>query len=364
MVDANYISNRQLNLMTQESEIIGYFVRGQKQAISSQNLRLEYTDTSIRLSNNNAILIGISKQVNQWQRKVLVSNNSPYKPSIVKALESVGFFARRKSSHPDFSEYHDYQIPDGYKLNYTEVIQLWRTWWHHKRYQPNTSNLPIDILVFHKGKWQAIRDLQPKQGNFVVLTAKGEIAIEPAEYLVWIDRSSATVVTPSPQLDRNRLMQKDYLNRLPEPEEYIDLEAYLSTFNTEDSEDIDRIEGIYNIDELLRDSSITSRTSPAPKPAVDVQVEPAVVNNLPQPAPSSVVIPNSSTQIPSSDLERRASLKLKAMSVLETYLHEGELIVHTEVLKNAQGQEISRKIIEIKRDCPSWAIEQVKLIEN
>lgn len=357
MANANYISNRQLNLMTQESEIIGYFARGQKQAISSQNLRLEYTDTSIRLSNNNAILIGISKQVNKWQRKVLISNKSPYKSTIVKALESVGFIARQKSSHPEFSEHHHYQIPDGYKLNYTEVIQLWRTWWHHKRYQTNTSNLPIDILVFNKGKWQPVRDLQPKQGNFVVLTAKGEIAIEPTEYLVWIDRSPSTVINPTPQIDRDRTMQKDYLNRLPEPEEYIDLEAYLSTFNTEDSEDVDRIEGIYNIDELLSDSSVVDRLSSAPKPSVNEPLTPRIVDNSPQPTASTVAIPIS---VSSANLERRASLKLKAMSVLETYLNEGDLIVHTEVLKNAQGQEISRKVIEIKRDCPSWAIEQVR----
>jgi hypothetical protein len=340
--------------MTQESEIIGYFARGQKQAISSQDLRLEYTDTSIRLSNNNAILIGISKQVNQWQRKVLVSNKSPYKSRIVKALESVGFMARQKSSHPEFSEYHYYHLPNGYKLNYTEVIQLWRTWWHHKRYQSNATNLPIDILVFNKGKWQSVRDLQPKQGNFVVVTDKGTIAIEPTEYLVWIDRSPTTVINQIPPIDRDQLVQKDYLNRLPEPEEYIDLEAYLSTFNTEDSEDIDRIEGIYNIDELLSDSSISS----APKPVADVPV-PAVVNNPPQPVSSSVATPISN-QLSSANLEKQASLKLKAMSVLETYLHEGDLIVHTEVLKNAQGQEISRKVIKIKRDCPSWAIDRVK----
>jgi hypothetical protein len=349
--------------MTQESEIIGYFVRGQKQAVSSPNLRLEHTDTSIRLSNNNAILIGISKQVNKWQRKVLVSNNSSYKSSIVKALSAVGFIARQKSSHPEFSEYHYYQVPDGYQLNYTEVIQLWRTWWHHKRYQPNTSNLPIDILVFHKGKWQLVQDLQPKQGNFVVVTAKCEIAIEAAEYLVWLDRSSDIVVTPTPQVDRDLAEAKDYSNRASS-DEYIDLEAYLSTFNTEDSEDIDRIEGIYNIDELLRDSSITNRTVPKPKPAVAVRVEPAILNNSPQPDPAPVKTPNSSTLRSSSDLERQASLKLKAMSVLETYLNEGDLIIHTEILKNAQGQEISRKVIKIKRDCPSWAFDRVKHLIN
>ena len=75
-----------LNLTAQELEIIGYFVQGQKQSIVSHNLKIEYTETSIRLSDFNAKLIGISKQLNQWQRKVLISNNSAYKAKIVENL--------------------------------------------------------------------------------------------------------------------------------------------------------------------------------------------------------------------------------------------------------------------------------------
>ena len=144
------LSNGSLNPMTKESEIIGYFVQGQKQAIISGNLKLEYTETSIRLSNNNGQLIGISKQVNKWQRKVLISHKFADKLMLARALVAAGFIARQKSSHPEFAEYHHYQVPDGYSLNYTEVMQLWRTWWHNKRYQLNVASAPIDLLIFNK----------------------------------------------------------------------------------------------------------------------------------------------------------------------------------------------------------------------
>jgi hypothetical protein len=371
MADANYTSNRPFNLMPKESEIIGYFAQGQKHSLASENLKLEYTDTSIRLSDRQAILVGISKQVNKWQRKVLISDKSVYKDTITQTLLAAGFIARKKSSHPEFTEYHHYQMPDGYKLNYTEVIQLWRAWWHNKRYQLNVAVTPIDVLFFSKGNWCPVQDLQPKQGSFILYTAKGEISIEPEEYIVWIDRSDTSISIESPLKNGSSLMKKDYISDLPEPEEYIDLETYLSTFNTEDSEDIDRIEGIYNIDELLS-GAIETVAAPAPK-SIDLPVEPAIVAHVAQIESLPVEpLPSSKPQIstPTATLstlsvaQRQASLKLKAMNVLDTYLREGDLIIHTEVLKNAQGQEINRKVTKIQRNCPSWAIEQIKKLTS
>jgi hypothetical protein len=126
MADTNHIPDRILKLTDEEFQIMGYFVQGQKHSISSENLKLEYTDTSIRLSDRAGKLIGISKQVNQWQRKVLITNNSVYRQSIVAALQAAGCIDRQKSSHPEFTEHHFYQLPEYYKLNYTETIELWK----------------------------------------------------------------------------------------------------------------------------------------------------------------------------------------------------------------------------------------------
>jgi hypothetical protein len=387
------LGNGSLNPMVKESEIIGYFVRGQKQAVASGNLKLEYTETSIRLSNNNGQLIGISKQVNKWQRKVLISNKFADKLTLVQALVAAGFIARQKSSHPEFAEYHYYQVPDGYRLNYTEVMQLWRTWWHNKRYQLNIASAPIDLLIFNKGHWYPVKDLQPKQGSFILLTARGEISIEAAEYIVWIDSAEQTLPKGS---EEDTIHEKDdYNNRdrslstttdlsygssstktssidwMPGQDEYIDLESYLSTFNTEDSEDVDRIEGIYHIDELLSGNNILdSVPPPAPKPT-KISTQPPVKSHL-DPTPSLAVAPVVNSKLPDADLlttqstlslaQRQAALKLKAMNVLATYLQEGDPVVRTEVLKNAQGQEINRKVTKIQRGCPSWAIDRISNI--
>ncbi len=377
------LGDRSLNSMTKESEIIEYFVQGQKQAIVSGNLKLEYTETSIRLSNNNGQLIGISKQVNKWQRKVLISHKFADKLTIDRALVAAGFIARQKSSHPEFAEYHHYQVPDGYSLNYTEVMQLWRIWWHNKRYQLNVASAPIDLLIFNKGNWYPVKDLQPKQGSFVLLTARGELSIEAAEYIVWIAPVEETLARGSAEdtiheednsnnrdrslstttdLSGSSSTQKDSIDWTPEQEEYIDLETYLSTFNTEDTEDVDRIEGIYQIDRLLSGNNVlNSVPPPAPKPT-KISTQPPVKSNSDR--TSTLPVAPVVTAQPQSITQRQASLKLKAIDVLNTYLCEGDPIVRIEVLKNAQGQETDRKTTKIQRGCPNWAIDLAKKISS
>ncbi len=406
--------NRRFNLTAEELEIIGYFVRGQKRSISSKNLKLESTETSIRLSDCNSKLLGISKQVNQWQRKVLISNTSIYRAIVVENLTDIGFITRQKSSHPEFTEYHYFQLPDGYTLNYTEAIELWKVWWNHKRYQLNNPSPPIDVMTFTKGNWYLVEDLQPSQGNFILKTVKGEIRIEPEEYVVWIDSRSTMLENPDSKLivpsrasqgrkiapdlsaqlkpnsaDRNtsigvptsslrfssggtllpieqpqvpiKELSRENIDRNISvgrtellPAEDLDLESYLNTFNTEDTEDVDRIEGIYHIGELLGDSSSIDPPLPTPTILPNQPVEP-------QASPAQSTAPKNQAGL--SPLQRQESLKLKAMKVLIVYLEEGDRTVRTEVLKNAQGQEINRKIVKIQRGCPSWTIEQIKQLK-
>jgi hypothetical protein len=375
------------NLSIQELEIIEYFVLGQKHSIASKNLKLEYTETSIRLSDSNGKLLGIGKQTNEWQRKILITNSSTYRNSILQSLTAQGFITKHKSSHPDFSEHHYYKVIDGYKLNYTEIIQLWKVWWNSKRFQLNVTNLPIDISVYIKGNWYPIRDLQPKQGNFVIQTTRGETIVAPEDYVVWIDKVKFEPVGDPNSLTgepisisgRRSLGQAIPSGRvspninLPAPEEDLDLESYLNTFNTEDTGDIDRIEGIYNIDELL--SGVIHEqaqiSQPFPKSGDSAQAtEPVSIDNnidrveplSAQQSPSRVptIDPPVDKSSPVANPPQPQSLKLKSIATLAKYLQEGDLTTHTEVLKNAQGQEINRKVTTTQRGCPQWAIEQIK----
>jgi hypothetical protein len=369
MADINYTSDRDPNLTTQELEIIGYFAQGQKRSISSRNLKLEFTETSIRLSASNGKLIGISKQTNEWQRKVLVANDSIYRQQIIETLLGRGYITRQRSSHPDFSEHHHYRVPKGYQLHYTETIQLWRAWWHDKRDRLNAPNTSIDMPIFTKGNWYPVRDLQPKQGNFTIQTAIGAMNCAPEDYVVWLDRSSTSAVHSAvrtainPQASTSTPAQSRSV-AASEPSASladIDLESYLNTFDTENTGDIDRIEGIYNISELLSSISSVSMdedSTPTVTPSTPSEAPETVTPSEPQSSDPAAALASTSTLV-----ERPRSLKHKAIDVLANYLQEGDLVTLTEVVKNADGSEIERKVTTIQKGCPKWAIELIQKLD-
>jgi hypothetical protein len=465
-MDMNNIPGRYPNLTIEELEIIGYFARGQKYSFSSKNLKLEFSKTSIRLRDRQGNLLGISKQPNEWQRKVLVSNSSNYTAKIIEVLTERGFIAKQKSSHPNFTEYHFYKVPEGYKLNHTKILQLWKVWWNNKcdslsllserlrqRDATRTDRLhsqkPIfDPLIFSKGSWHQIQDLQPQQEHFLLQMVEGDPIICAEDLVVWVDRLETPSITTSPQstpeniADRSipltpskssksniptptpvlqlpiasisplQMPKKDNIDLNTQHHDDLDLEVYLSTFNTEDTEDIDRIEGIYNIDELLGDMIPESDLLPPPpspksKSKSTMRLEVKVIDtpndNLPisdspigmqpnsapiappPPPKSPKLISNSPASNPTlvppspkasvseqsltsssieqsltlSTSEQKRSLKVKAFETLSKYLREGR-ITNTETIKNTQGEVINRKTTEIQRGCPSWAIDLVQ----
>jgi hypothetical protein len=331
MADLNDIPNRNPNLTIEELEIIGYFARGQKYSFSSKNLKLDSSETSIRLSDREGKLLGISKQINEWQRKVLVSNSSSYKPKIFETLKARGFITKQISSHPNFTEHHHYKIPGGYKLNYTKILQLWKVWWNNKQYQLQPRTPSIDPLIFTKGNWHRIQDLQPQQENFLLQIANGEPIICAEDWVIWVDKlepkptiqlhqstpkqdsiqldpivsanssksNMLTQITPPPMtpISPLGLSPKDPINNNKdiESQDEDDLEYYLNTFNTEDTEDVDRIEGIYNIGELLGDPTPEDRVAPpSTKSKSSFKLEVTVVEprvGEAKPTPPAVEIP-------------------------------------------------------------------------
>jgi hypothetical protein len=395
-----------------ELDIIKHFVQGKKRALSTATLKLEYSDKAVRLTDVQGRLLGISNQINEWQQKILLSHKSKYTTAIQQILLDRGFVASQKSLHPDFDEYHHYQLPKGYKLNYTEALQLWKVWWNSKRYQLNSPTLQVDVLVFNKNNWYPIQDLRPNQGNFVLKTPIGEMMIPATDRVVWVDRGEVTdaktpssqesqppttpppppppkqiviqiVQSPQPGNVPNSTMTTEILpvepevTKTPEPPigdepdriADIDLEEYLNTFDTDDSEDVDRIEGIFNIDELLseqlltEDSTIEDLFTPSTPTAPVVvaqsgQITSEVVPATPPTPTDSIPINPSAPML--SPSERKQALKIKALQVLTHYLQQGEEINTQETIKTPQGEILQGKNITIKRGCPPWAIQQAQ----
>ena len=377
------------NFTTEELEIIGYFARGQRYSIASKTLRLECSETSVRLIDTNGRLVGISKQTNEWQRKVLISTSYSHSMIILKLLTDRGFIAKQKSSHPDFNEYHYYQVPEGYKLNHTDALELWKVWWNNKRYQLNVTSLPIDLMIFAKGNWFLVKDLQPNQDKFVLKTEQGQLTVSGGDLVVWVDRieHQSVVILPtsvgelSISIPTEADIQTEILELPTAPivaqtisqveppmrEEDLELEAYLNTFNTEDTQDIDRIEGIYNIEELLSGITVKAEPSPPPAPPTPTFAKADVIPTLPK-IPTTPPVPapalNSNSQAPVSISEQKQALKLKAINTLTEYLRDGTTTTHTEIVKDSQGKIIDSKVTTIRHGCPRWTIEQIEQLQD
>jgi hypothetical protein len=98
-------------------------------------------------------------------------------------------------------------------------------------------------------------------------------------------------------------------------------------------------------------------------------------HSLPKVASETTMIPGEDTSYPEGNgnelspyrqkyRDRLDQVREMAINRLNEYLTNGELIVNTEVLKNASGQKIGGKNIEIKRGCPRWAIALTQQLKS
>ena len=59
-------------LSAADIELIENFVQGKKKTITAAQLQVEYSDKAMKLLDRRGGLVAVSKQVNEWQQKVLL----------------------------------------------------------------------------------------------------------------------------------------------------------------------------------------------------------------------------------------------------------------------------------------------------
>jgi hypothetical protein len=321
-------------------ELIENFVLGKKKTIAAAHLQVEYSNKAMKLLDRRGSLVAVSKQVSEWQQKVLLNNQAEgYMNVLCAALERHDFLAARKSRHPDFVEYSKYQVPEGYNLQYQPAHVMGRVWLEHCA---RTSEVQSHrLLVFQGGNWFPIQGLKIDQSTIQLRTLAGETVVGSNDYLVWIEQfktPNSSPVNPSllaatPKATASRL-------RYSPPETIIDLKSAEKNIHT-------------------------------PKNAVDdITKEIAALQTATQSLPTSDMTTNSVTQsnkaTPETDKidparkELMDALKTKALKRLLEYVKHGDKVIITEVLKNGQDQTITTKTTEIKRSCPRWVIERIQ----
>jgi hypothetical protein len=326
-------SNSPSELSAADIELIDYFVRGKKKSlaqplragVSAARIQVEYADNAMKLLDQQGGLIAVSKQVNEWQQKVLLNNQvEGYMSLLCATLERNDFLAVRKSRHPDFIEYSKYQTPEGYQLQYQQAHIMGRAWL--ERYARSSGVQSRGLLVFQNGSWYPIQELKIDQRTMYLRTLVGELTIRSDDYIVWIEQS------------------KEQAAEIPNKKPVQSKAAPAKSPNPLDTKiELDHTETIY-----VGDSTDT------------ITQDLAALQALPQPTPNPEMPPKQETEKDQALAELMGAVKAKALKRLLEYVKNGEKVVITEVLKNGQDQIITTKTTEIKRGCPRWAIERIQ----
>jgi hypothetical protein len=336
-------------LSADDIELIENFVLGKKKTNAAAHLQVEYSDKAMKLLDRRGGLVAVSKQVNEWQQKVLLNNQvEGYMSVLCATLEHHGFLAARKSRHPDFVEYSKYQTPEGYKLQYQPAHVMGRAWL--ERYARSSGVQSRSLLVFQGGSWFPIQELKIDQRTLQLRTLVGETVISSNDYLVWIEQSGDSTAASDLLSSLPATPAKTKSARSPKP---IDLGLTDETiYVPEDSladttEDIDKeIAALHMATQSVPTSHMTTEPDQASKQ-----------KNSPDLARLSLSGSNPSDP---AAKELMDAIKAKALKRLLDYVKNGEKVVITEILKNGQDQIITTKTTEIKRGCPRWVIERLR----
>jgi hypothetical protein len=323
-------------LSAADIELIENFVLGKKKTIAAAQLQVEYSDKAMKLLDRRGGLVAVIKQVNEWQQKVLLNNQAEgYMNVLCATLERHDFLAARKSRHPDFVEYSKYQTPEGYNLQYQPAHVMGRAWL--ERYARSSGVQSRSLLVFQGGNWFPIQGLKIDQRTIQLRTLAGETTTNSNDYLVWIEQSKTpeqskviasnlkATSAPPPKFAQATVIELD----LPEETAYIPTDALDDI--TKEIADL----------QAVTPSSITANMTTDLDPQLNRTV-PTVTKSDP------------------ATKELMDVIKTKTWKRLLEYVKHGEKVTITEILKNGQGQTITTKITEIKRDCPRWVIERIR----
>jgi hypothetical protein len=319
----------QSSLTKPDLDTIEQFVQGKKKAIAGSSLRIEYIDNAIKLFDAQKVTIAISKQVSEWQQKVLLyRHGGEYFTALVARMTAHGFLAAQKSRHPDFAEYSKYQVPSGYLLQYKPASDLGQKWLERQsRKESKQSQGP---LVFQGNNWYPIQELKIERNIMQLRTLVGEVSINPGDSIVWIE-STATQTAAANE---------------PTPP---------STPTKSKSLAVDTFAPALSPTDLPETPAADMKQATLPE--LDYQQTAELTAAWKTPILSA---PAANAQTTETIANLKQSIKLKALARMVDYLNDGEVVVTTEVLKNGHDQVISTKTVEVKRSCPRWVIEQVR----
>ncbi len=313
-----------------DEEVFRRFASGRSRSISNQNFQIQYTHNALQLSTPKGELVAIHK-VSERLHYILVKKDNDYLDRIQTIITEYQFVPLdTATADRRFVRYQRYEIPEGYTLRYEPAEELWQTWqtWLTNHHQSD-DGVRLDILVQAKSKWYRVQDTIRADDRLDIKTRLGLISLHLRDKLAWIVKfGDIPPINNADLADRQNGLDSETDSEI--------LGKIITKLALEPSDDADG--------DVQFNPYITMTASVAGSErdlsALGERDTGTLTANLVEPSKSSLL-----------------SLQTAAFQAIEDYLERGEIIVRTEVVKDAQGNITSEKTVTTHRSCPRWAIE-------
>lgn len=165
--------------------LLRQYLRQESTLLANPNLRVQPVADAVQLLSRTGELLAVAK-FNQLPASVSVRPESAYEPLLKKLLLAHSFLPTGQCEDHQFYCYQYHLIPEGYTLNATPAMALWKSWWgRQRRFLGNASQ--TDLLMFTRQKWYPVREMVCDKGSLFIKTWVGETAHAAEDLVVWLE---------------------------------------------------------------------------------------------------------------------------------------------------------------------------------
>jgi hypothetical protein len=301
-----------------DETMVKRFAKGKKRSVSNHNLAISYAHNSLQLSTPQGELIALNK-ISDKLHYILLKQDSRYWEFIHNIVIEHSFVPiENNPTQRGFFRYQKYQIPQGYRLRYSNCIDLLALWEEHHSAQ---SRFQLDLLFFSKAKWYRVKNATLDDNRITLTSVAGQIEMLTNAKVAWIyqlsEAQESVIFSKAAPIDPT--VHKPGENEL--------IDKLISKLGVED-------------DGKPASSNKASGIDPDALALFEQVFNPSFLPALPEELQQQVV-----------------ELQIAAIKIIEHYIEQGETIVRTEIITDNQGRKISEKTVTTQRGCPRWVIE-------
>jgi hypothetical protein len=176
--------------MLSNADLIHEFVKNsiQKQEVWLANPYLKaetvYKSNQILAKTEGVIA---TAQLTKTPPEFLIKATSSYWDLINEVLANNSYILTGEIDSRSCYCYQYCQLPQGYRMNCTKSVLLWRTWWKYRKYALQRG-IPLELLIRKRGSWYPIKDLIISDGLLYIKTLGSEIEVDSDDLVIWLNK--------------------------------------------------------------------------------------------------------------------------------------------------------------------------------